>query len=610
MASSPEKEPLVRGGHARLPDKLPSMFISWTLPCIRKDTIIVGATHPAILNANPKHDGWFISDFYAFNYLLKGLGTEQKWLTAADPRSLIQNYGPYLHGNPYEERRVCLDREMLEQDQLTPVTVVKSSEMIERFLFEVKRASELARRTDSPLLLLVFCHGLPNHHLLLNDGNRKQGLSIIRLKGVLEPGVSVTLVTTACYSGGWATTPDLNFATMAAAGDKNHPVVGTSNAWSISQSIGRSCGSVFASTMFQALSSPTSPLIDSSQTSSLSSHQETLQPDEPSDQQTLTYNSFCQSVWNTCENRVTRLWNFQHFMFSAKDDAWEYSWTGRTGIPLADFGARWALLKPFPTTGPQDKCALRNPNPANPTFAIQDPNKTGGGQNIVNEMTDYIAHGKLKEMARTFHQTLPGEWDWGQEVGFGGILRGFYECDQFTEEAPMFESAIRFRWEAALLADYLIEIFKLPVPNQEICIMWNRFSWITSFRDKISDLNLTAQWKYIYDSLEDCLEISCLSDQGPPFYRPIHYMCAALIEADKPKDETTAIIDAIGEFMKTVRAFHEQRLCGDREVRRRGRDWLKTVGRRVRNSLSPRKERTTQNLPLADGFTSQPSINC
>jgi hypothetical protein len=62
--------------------------------------------------------------------------------------------------------------------------------------------------------------------------------------------------------------------------------------------------------------------------------------------------------------------------------------------------------------------------------------------------------------------------------------------------------------------------------------------------------------------------------------------------------------------MMTVRAFHEQRLCGNPEVRRRGRDWLKTIGRRVRNSLSPRKEQATQTLPLADGFTFQPSINC
>ena len=31
-------------------------------------------------------------------------------------------------------------------------------------------------------------------------------------------------------------------------------------------------------------------------------------------------------------------------------------------------------------------------------------------------------------------------------------FRGFYERDQFQEKAPMFEAAIRFRWEAAFLA--------------------------------------------------------------------------------------------------------------------------------------------------------------
>lgn len=41
-------------------------------------TIIVVATHR---HENLTGDGWFISDFYAFNYL-KGLGSGKKWLTS------------------------------------------------------------------------------------------------------------------------------------------------------------------------------------------------------------------------------------------------------------------------------------------------------------------------------------------------------------------------------------------------------------------------------------------------------------------------------------------------------------------------------------------------
>jgi hypothetical protein len=98
--------------------------------------------------ANPKDDGWFISDFYAFNYLFRGLGMEQTWLTAVEPTKLVNKYGPYLHGNPYEERKICLSQELLDSDELSPVTVVSPAKMIDQFLAEAKRVSELAKRTS------------------------------------------------------------------------------------------------------------------------------------------------------------------------------------------------------------------------------------------------------------------------------------------------------------------------------------------------------------------------------------------------------------------------------------------------------------------------------
>ncbi|KAJ5513314.1 hypothetical protein N7463_002866 [Penicillium fimorum] len=595
MAAPPEQQPLVKGGHARILERLPSMFVCSTVPSVYDNTIIVAATHPTLATAGPSDDGWFISDFYAFNYLFKGLGMEQTWLTAADPEKLIQKYGHYLHGNPYEQRKICLDRELLDQGRLTPVTVVRPADMIDRFLVEVKRASELAKRKEAPLLLLVLCHGLPNHHLLLNDSNGQNGLSIVSLKGVLEPGVHVSLVTTACYSGGWITTPDLNHTTMAAADGEDDLFTGTSNAWSISQSIGRSCGSVFASTLFQTLSSAASPLLELGMDSTPSDLEQTLQPDSPSQRQTLTYNAFCDSVWRICENRVTRLWSFQNFRFSAQDDAWEFSWTGRTGIPLTHFENRWNLLTSYPYSGPSDIRALRNPDPKNFAFSTQDLNKTAAGQGIIDEMTDHIAHRRLKEMARTFHTTCPGDWDRGKEVGFGGTLRALYERDEYQERAPIFESTIRFRWEAALLADYIIELFELPVPSKEICIMWNRIWWIECNRRTMPDLQ--ARWKKMYNSLSGHFMTPCFSEQGPPFYRPLHYLVAAFIEADKPDGEASAVISTIGEFMSTVRTFHQQRLCKDREVRSRGRAWLRTIGRRARESLSPRKRISREASP-------------
>ncbi|KAJ5181997.1 hypothetical protein N7449_012144 [Penicillium cf. viridicatum] len=45
-----------------------------------------------------------------------------------------------------------------------------------------------------------------------------------------EEGVRVTLLSTACYSGGWITTPELNHTAMTAAGGEDDLAAGTSNA--------------------------------------------------------------------------------------------------------------------------------------------------------------------------------------------------------------------------------------------------------------------------------------------------------------------------------------------------------------------------------------------
>ncbi|KAJ5405255.1 hypothetical protein N7465_006539 [Penicillium sp. CMV-2018d] len=192
-SSSSPYQPLVQGGHARQPDKLPSMFISSTVPVVHENTTILG---PHTLPSPPPT-----------RKAMVGLGMQQTQLTAVEPAELAEEYRSFPHGNPYEERKICLSQELLDSDELSPVTVVSPARMIDQFLIKARRASELAKRTSAPLLLLIFCHGLPNFHLFLNNGDTQKGLSMVRLKGVLELGVRVTLITTACHSGGWATNP-------------------------------------------------------------------------------------------------------------------------------------------------------------------------------------------------------------------------------------------------------------------------------------------------------------------------------------------------------------------------------------------------------------------
>ncbi|KAK3345882.1 hypothetical protein B0T25DRAFT_459912 [Lasiosphaeria hispida] len=242
-----ERSPLVAGGTHKAFSSHPKTFLTDAILAIHKNTIIFAATHATVHTGDQAEDGWFLSDFYAFNYLLNGSVADQTWLTAANPEKLVGKYGDFLHGSPNRDR----SRDLLKSDT-TPVTVVEPAKMIEKFLDKVTRASAAslrAKHAGCPLLLMIFCHGIAGHYLCLDNGTRHKGVSIVWLKAALEPGVSVTLFTTACYSGGWAVTPELNITTMAAADPDSLSI-----SWQLSNSMGRACGSAFAGATISALS--------------------------------------------------------------------------------------------------------------------------------------------------------------------------------------------------------------------------------------------------------------------------------------------------------------------------------------------------------------------
>ena len=212
---------------------------------------------------------------------------------------------------------------------------------------------------------------------------------------------------------------------------------------------------------------------------------------------------------------------------------------------------------------------------------------------FIENMTALIAQYRIKDMARMFHATCPGDWNRGREVAWGGTLYGFYQLDIFPESEVTIYSTIRFRWEAALV-DFLVAMYELPMSRNEICIMWDWHSWDVEFRVKtsMSESEFNQRWMAVALPF-NCFDFSRLPDQGPRFMRPFTYLVAALLEANKPEHETNSIINAIQEFMQNAQSFHRQRVFASPEVQRKGREWLRSVGRRVRKSLSPRKRSST-----------------
>ncbi|KAK0703056.1 hypothetical protein B0T26DRAFT_680809 [Lasiosphaeria miniovina] len=89
--------------------------------------------------------------------------------------------------------------------------------------------------------------------------------------------------------------------------------------------------------------------------------------------------------------------------------------------------------------------------------------------------------------------------------------------------------------------------------------------------------------------LEGGAKIHPADHQGPVLYRPLNYIATAIAETCTTKEDTDKMIEKYCEFVASIRQFHLDRAVKSIPVRRKGHNWLRTIGRRLRRSLSSSK---------------------
>ncbi|KAJ5894258.1 hypothetical protein N7495_005949 [Penicillium taxi] len=273
-------------------------------------------------------DGWIVSDFYLFHYLLSPvfptIRRNQLWMTCEDPSRLVDKYTEYVHGDPKGERRVVLDAGMLPNiDAAQNIRVVSRENLLERYLSTLREQVIEAAVNEEHLILLIFGHGTEEYGVP-TGGSVIEKEPILQMKDVhnlLYHSSPVTLFITSCYSGGWLVKPNINGRFMNATSVAAASDLVESSSWSASGSVGRVGGSLAASAMLRCL-------IDT---------EETLR-EASSDP---TYIQFASSIHDSVKG-----------MGLLEDDDWESSYKKRLGLPLASYQTKWLELRailPFPS---------------------------------------------------------------------------------------------------------------------------------------------------------------------------------------------------------------------------------------------------------------------
>ncbi|OBR09835.1 hypothetical protein CH63R_05527 [Colletotrichum higginsianum IMI 349063] len=388
-------------------------------------------------------------------------------LANSDPRELTQagpHTGRYLHGNSFRNRKIVLSKKLLEANELTPVTLVRSSDMTSRFLEEVHAASRRTVENQVSLLLLVFCHSKGNWEFLLDSGNKEEGLSVAQLRGAIAKNCHATLYSTACYSGGWVVR-DLTHSGHIPV-DDNMPATSKPkalfDAWQNSPSIIPACGSIFANAVIDTLASSTSPLLESGDRDG------ELSVDKEDGQQSEAYQSFCHSVLDVGSGHSRYFAHLTSLTFDALNGQWDRSWNQWSGIPLVYFKERWNSLvtvqSHFKTPETDHlKMLPENLDPSNPPFSESAavPRMAGHVEVIRSEL--------MRD------QTDKKNSGWGPLTR--GCLRAFIKGNKAPDPDIDVAAMMAFRWEVSLLADYMVRYFNLAAPNNEPCIMWDSAAW-------------------------------------------------------------------------------------------------------------------------------------
>ena len=328
--------------------------------------------------ASPRYHGWMYSEFFLFYHLFQGLGAAQAWMSIEDPRSLAERYEQYTHDPGSEDCRVVLDRDLAQEIMRKGNYRAVDAKVIKaQFLENFRSECQLAQQNGQPVLLLLFGNG--NHEtfgILVGEPPERGGvgerLHVRDIQSSLhELEITLTLMTTSCYSGGWTYSPGLHVSPILPANQPHERLWETL--------IGRFHASFWATMVAQTLVELEDEVVV-----------QVHPPQSPQNHLSKQFERLEVAVYRALRDELGGSQLSGHVTFTLEEDRWEAEWKPRSGIPLAEFERRWKTLR---KTDPAVKNSLDTQAEGNkPSFSVRKGlDESNLGPAILNLCREYNA---------------------------------------------------------------------------------------------------------------------------------------------------------------------------------------------------------------------------
>ena len=583
----------------------PDSFTVHMPPDVSRETHIIAVLGIEKKWASPRDDGWFLSDFLAFWHLLHGSTVSQTWMHSVDLKDCVDTYERYLHGNPFKERKVVLNAEILQSfskpDTKHAPRYYAGPSIKKDFQQKVFSECKIAQENKRNVLVLMFGHGdLEGNGICIGNLTQKTlklSAFVKNLKGFED--TRITVLSTACFSGGWSCAPDLRAfsSTIMAAGPKK-----ASHSWNYSCSFGRADGSMFTSAVVNKLTSlsPGRTLLDAAEEENI--------PLEKVEAQEESYAKFCSTIYQTLLSDVDRRGLQHEISFSAQGDNWSDFFSHRVGIPIENYQARWNALPVYARDDRMHPGHWTNRDPyvssemsqeyfdirskATVTAAETPLEATGSapGKRKISglyggEPSAFVR--KVIANGNEYLNSYQGNDDTGNDGSLHNLIRRISN-GQETDEAQIERAwnAIRYRMNQMTTADRYIKAMQIPWPlGQQCCEFDTENIEKTIGRDKFNSILRT-----IFDD-HPVLFPKPTDEQGLPFYKGHFYIAAAFHYAGLSKEDVQSKLKTLGRKVDAEVEEQKNLMKRDPEVTSK-RQRLFAIYDKALGSISPSKRRS------------------